>query len=65
MCGILGKLYFSDDSRVSTVEFNRALDLQTHRGPDDSDIVRGDDYIFGHRRLSIIDLDTHAKQPMV
>lgn len=65
MCGILGKLYFSRDFRVSTADFRKALDLQIHRGPEDSDIIRGDDYIFGHRRLSIIDLDTHAKQPMV
>lgn len=64
MCGILGRLDYSDQE-VSLEDFKEALDLMTHRGPDDSDIFRGESFIFGHRRLSIIDLDPKARQPMV
>lgn len=63
MCGILG--YFSRNSYLpKTSDFQVALDLQEHRGPDDSDIEIQEKIILGHRRLSIIDLHEHAKQPM-
>ena len=65
MCGILGEISFHKERRKSKIIFKKALDLQYHRGPDDSDIYHDDYTIFGHRRLSIIDLNTHAKQPMV
>ncbi|WP_456457114.1 asparagine synthase (glutamine-hydrolyzing) [Nitratifractor sp.] len=62
MCGIVGLL----SKRLPSKEhFIEALNLQIHRGPDDSGVVAGRGFIFGHRRLSIIDLDSHAKQPMV
>jgi len=63
MCGILGQINFKKTAKFDN--FQEALDLQSHRGPDDSDIYQNDNFIFGHRRLSIIDLDSHAKQPMV
>ena len=64
MCGILGKIDYSCCTDWYTGLFVQALNLQEHRGPDDSGMQIGDRYIFGHRRLSIIDLDSHAKQPM-
>jgi asparagine synthase (glutamine-hydrolysing) len=64
MCGILGKIDYSCCTDWDTGLFDQALNLQEHRGPDDSGMQIGDRYIFGHRRLSIIDLDSHAKQPM-
>lgn len=64
MCGILGQINFRNN-KVESKVFKESLDLQEHRGPDDSDIHAEDNYIFGHRRLSIIDLGSHAKQPMV
>lgn len=64
MCGILGKIY-KNDTVINTMLFKESLNLQQHRGPDDAGIYQGSNLIFGHRRLSIIDLDSHAKQPMV
>ena len=64
MCGILGQI--NTTKKISNNElFKESLDLQHHRGPDDSDIYVDEKFIFGHRRLSIIDLDSHAKQPML
>ena len=64
MCGILGQVDYLSTSAWNESKFTKALSLQKHRGPDDSGVVVGEDFIFGHRRLSIIDLDSHAKQPM-
>ena len=65
MCGILGKINFKNHMAHDRCNFGEALKLQEHRGPDDCDIVEGANFIFGHQRLSIIDLNSHAKQPMV
>lgn len=42
-------------------------DALRHRGPDDEGSWRSDDgrVAFGHRRLSIIDLSAHGRQPML
>lgn len=64
MCGILGKIS-SNISATNISEFDAALSLMEHRGPDDAGIHRGEKYIFGQRRLSIIDLSDYGKQPMV
>ena len=64
MCGILGEVTLQHYNKSSKL-FKTALDLQHHRGPDDSDIHEDKNFTFGHRRLSIIDLDSHAKQPMI
>ena len=67
MCGILGRIsisrrqYNKNDFDI----FNEALDLQIHRGPDGRGIFESDKFIFGHRRLSVIDLDSHSDQPMI
>lgn len=65
MCGILGQINFDTDLIVDKDLFKKSLDMQSHRGPDDSDVYVDEQVIFGHRRLSIIDLDSHAKQPMI
>jgi asparagine synthase (glutamine-hydrolysing) len=63
MCGILGKI-FSISCSTTISEFDEALSLMEHRGPDDKGILKGDNFIFGQRRLSIIDLSKGGKQPM-
>lgn len=70
MCGIAGILtdaHVDVSARLEAVMF-----AMRHRGPDDSGHVRcgvGDDiggtWLFGHRRLSVIDLSTAGRQPMV
>ncbi len=58
MCGILG-------SNFSSNNFEKALDNLQNRGPDFSKTVKINNNSFGHTRLSIIDLDNEANQPMV
>ena len=65
MCGLAGFLRQSGE----TTPHDRALlsqmaDLIAYRGPDDSDVWAADGAGFGHRRLSIIDLAAHGRQPM-
>jgi len=59
MCGLLALL-----GETEPALFKRALDLQIHRGPDDSGFESIDGLMLGHRRLSIIDLSHHSSQPM-
>ena len=65
MCGILGQINLRYNKPVNKELFKKALNLQKHRGPDDLGIYSNDKITFGHRRLSILDLNSHAKQPMI
>ncbi len=58
MCGILGCNFNSDN-------FSEALSIMKERGPDVTQEFNIANAHFGHTRLSIIDLDTEANQPMV
>lgn len=58
MCGILGTNFLAD-------RFSEALSLLNNRGPDYNQEISLNDKMFGHTRLSIIDLDDEANQPMV
>ncbi|MCO5260874.1 MAG: asparagine synthase (glutamine-hydrolyzing) [Crocinitomicaceae bacterium] len=67
MCGIAGFIDFNKKSSYETLQ--KMTDTLYHRGPDGagyelfntSDAQIG----FGHRRLAIIDLTEHGKQPML
>jgi asparagine synthase (glutamine-hydrolysing) len=66
MCGISG---FIDFKKTSGIDILQSMtDTLYHRGPDGSGIeLLENPYAqvgFGHRRLSIIDLSEHGKQPM-
>ena len=64
MCGILS--WYSKTGDIDENLFKKSLLLQHHRGPDYSKILRiSEKNIFGHNRLSIIDLESKANQPMV
>ena len=63
MCGILGTI-FNGKKKFNKNLFESSLDLLNSRGPDFSKIDEGNDYIFGHKRLSIIDLSQNSNQPM-
>lgn len=60
MCGIAG---IFEKHRDNTSLMNRMLDIIKHRGPDDKTIYSHNDYCLGHRRMSVIDLET-GKQPV-
>jgi asparagine synthase (glutamine-hydrolysing) len=66
MCGFLG---WFRSSRTPWREEERArqsaaLKSITHRGPDDGSEALGEGWWMGFRRLSILDLSEHGRQPM-
>ena len=63
MCGISGII----DKVNHKIDSNILKDMNdkiTHRGPDDEGFYFGDNFAFGHRRLSILDLSQDGHQPM-
>jgi len=62
MCGIAGSLR-RESNGVPAIQ--SILDSQTRRGPDHQQLVEhpGERLIFGHNRLSILDLDARSNQP--
>jgi len=63
MSGILGEYHISKS--VDYQRFKEALDLTSHRGPDNQSIMQmSQNLFFGHNRLSVIDCDARANQPM-
>ena len=65
MCGILGQIHFEKKNEFDIKLFEESLNLQKHRGPDAYGIFSENNFIFGHRRLSIIDLAESSNQPML
>ncbi len=63
MCGICGKLNFDRQEPVDNGLLGIMMDLIQHRGPDGSGKFLSGPVGLGHRRLSIIDLNTGG-QPM-
>ena len=60
MCGIL----FIKDNNLNLNKAKQALSVIKHRGPDSTNTMAEDNMFLGHNRLSIIDLDEKANQPM-
>ena len=63
MCGISIAINRKNEL-VSDRIINAMNEIILHRGPDDSGVFHGDNFAFGHRRLSIIDLSAAGHQPM-
>jgi len=59
MCGIFGIV----GPKIDEAHLNKATNLLAHRGPDDSGFFVDEGICLGHRRLSIIDLES-GHQPM-
>lgn len=64
MCGLAGIVSANARERPNEGVVRAMRDVQSHRGPDDAGIYISAGVAFGHRRLSIIDLE-HGKQPML
>jgi len=73
MCGIVG--IYSTHARFSRDDMSNMLQHISHRGPDDDGIMAFNttdrqnahnegNLIFGHKRLSILDLSSLEHQPM-
>ena len=63
MCGIAGKLTFKSGEKVSPELLESMCNSIAHRGPDDAGYYINGAIGLGHRRLSIIDLDS-GHQPI-
>ncbi len=59
MCAIFGIL-----GEYNPAQARQALGSMTHRGPDYCGIVEQEQLFFAHNRLSIVDLQAKAHQPM-
>lgn len=66
MCGIAGIVNFNSEDRIDQRSLLNMRDAMVHRGPDGGGTWTSDcgRVGLGHRRLSIIDLDARADQPM-
>lgn len=62
MCGIVGS--FSVNNYFSIDDIRKASAVIKHRGPDGDGFYNDNFVRLAHRRLSIIDLDSRASQPM-
>lgn len=62
MCGICGVAAAGPTPERAAV-VRGMMDRLRHRGPDGEGLVDGESWIFGHTRLSIIDIE-HGAQPM-
>jgi asparagine synthase (glutamine-hydrolysing) len=64
MCGIAG--VYSPEGGFDATAVERMLTSMAHRGPDDRgvQVLAGGGLVFGHQRLSIIDLSPLGHQPM-
>jgi asparagine synthase (glutamine-hydrolysing) len=65
MCGICGELVFgeSEGRPITEARIQRMMDSLWHRGPDSGDFYLAPPVALGHRRLSIIDINT-GQQPI-
>ena len=63
MCGIAGILHFDNSRQVAQDSLRAMCDSIIHRGPDSDGYYTEENVGLGHRRLSIIDLNT-GDQPM-
>jgi len=63
MCGIAGILHFDKERTIDFSVIKRMTDIISYRGPDGEGFHVNNNIAFGHRRLSIIDLNT-GDQPM-
>src|SRR4051812_11426187 len=66
MCGIVGTFSPNLNKTPNDRVITEMRDRMVHRGPDGGGLWRSPDQkcVFGHRRLSIIDLSESANQPM-
>ena len=64
MCGIIGTISLNGDSSVPLDSVRAGMDRMALRGPDDHGLFSVPGVALGHRRLSIIDLQT-GRQPLI
>lgn len=64
MCGIAGIFCENVYSEKHIKTVRKMLSTIRHRGPDGEGLLESENVVFGHRRLSIIDVSRNGDQPM-
>lgn len=64
MCGIAGLIFKQTIPEERVKDYIKSSDLMNHRGPDYKGVYQDENVLLIHFRLSIIDLDSRANQPM-
>ncbi|MFH1747263.1 MAG: asparagine synthase (glutamine-hydrolyzing) [Planctomycetota bacterium] len=65
MCGIAGIFHFhASDQPIDLAILSAMTRSLAHRGPDGEGLWNAPGVGFGHRRLAILDLSDHGRQPM-
>jgi asparagine synthase (glutamine-hydrolysing) len=64
MCGISAIIQYKTDVPVREA-LERMNNKMSHRGPDAAGVYLNENICLGHRRLSIIDTENSANQPMI
>ena len=67
MCGISGLIGWQGSTNDGLTTINKMCETLNHRGPDDRGIWKDQNskIFLGHNRLSILDLSSLGKQPMI
>lgn len=65
MCGIVGAWNREKGAGVEVDKIKGMVKSLRHRGPDDEGVHVGEGIGLGHRRLSVIDLTSSGRQPMM
>ena len=64
MCGIL--FFYSKKKIIDENIFRSSLELQKHRGPDNTGVIKiSNKMLIGNVRLAITDLSEKSNQPMI
>lgn len=63
MCGITGAVYKNGLPDNARQLLESSLNCIASRGPDDEGFYQSGNVLFGHRRLSVIDISDNAHQP--
>ncbi len=63
MCGIVGIVNYRENMREKEKLLKGMLQTLEKRGPDEEGYYFNEDVVFGHRRLSVVDIE-NGKQPM-
>ena len=64
MCGIAGSVCWNNVENAEYNNIKKIISALNHRGPDFSSVKILEGANIGHARLSIIDLNKNANQPM-
>ena len=65
MCGFFVIKKKNNNFKLDKKLFLKSCDLINHRGPDDKENFFSNNLSIGFRRLSIVDLTTNGRQPMI